>query len=68
MGTLDELGDLLSLKQNGFIGIPIVLVNLQRYFDPLLAWLAHARKEGFLYGGRLMKVARTPAAAISALR
>jgi uncharacterized protein (TIGR00730 family) len=67
-GTLDELGDLLALKQNGFSRLPIVLLNLEGYFDPLLAWMKHAGREGFLYGGRLFTAVATPAAAIRRLR
>jgi hypothetical protein len=66
-GTLDELGDLLSLKQNGFLELPIVLVNVRGYFDPLLAWVRRARREGFLYGGRLFHVAGTAAGAARVL-
>jgi predicted Rossmann-fold nucleotide-binding protein len=63
-GTLDELGDLLALKQTGLLGIPIVLLNLAGYFTSLLAWDRRADREGFLYGGRLFAVGRTPAEAI----
>ena len=67
-GTLDELGDLLALKQNKFTHMPLVLVNVEGYFDSLLSWIDHARREGFLYGGRLLEVAATPAAALRRLR
>ncbi len=67
-GTLDELGDLLALKQTGFLRIPIVLLNLAGYFAGLLAWDRHAAQEGFLYGGRLFEVAATPAAALRLLK
>ncbi|HEX7899151.1 MAG TPA: LOG family protein, partial [Planctomycetota bacterium] len=66
-GTLDELGDLLALKQTGLLGIPLVLLNVAGYFAGLLAWDRHAEREGFLYGGRLFEVARTPAEAIRLL-
>ena len=66
-GTLDELGDLLALKQTGLLGIPIVLLNVAGYFAGLLAWDRHAEREGFLYGGRLFEVARTPLEAIRLL-
>ncbi|HLF92673.1 MAG TPA: LOG family protein, partial [Planctomycetota bacterium] len=67
-GTLDELGDLLALKQNRFTRMPIVVVNIAGYFDALLAWAVHAGREGFLYGGRLLEVASSPAAAVRLLR
>lgn len=62
-GTLDELGDLLALKQNGFMKIPLLLVNVQGFFDPLLAWFRGAGREGFLYGGRPFGVVGAPEAA-----
>jgi uncharacterized protein (TIGR00730 family) len=67
-GTLDELGDVLALRQTGFTRMPIVVVNVARFFDAFLAWERHAGREGFLYGGRLFRVVSTPAAAIRRLR
>ncbi len=66
-GTLDELGDLVTLRQNGFIDMPIVLVNVAGYFDPLLAWERRAAREGFLYGGRLLRASATPRGAVRLL-
>lgn len=67
-GTLDELGDLWSLKQNGFLRMPIVVVNVAGYFDELLAWVGRAEREGFLYGGRLFAVRPTAAEAVRYLK
>jgi hypothetical protein len=67
-GTLDELGDLLALKQTGFLRIPILLMNTKRYFDRLLAWVGHAGREGFLYRDRLFEAVATPEAAVRRLR
>jgi uncharacterized protein (TIGR00730 family) len=67
-GTLDELGDLLTLRQTNLIRLPIVVVNTADYYQGLLAWDRRAEKDGFLYGGRLFHVARTPAFAVRALR
>ena len=67
-GTLDELGDLIVLKQYQFIRMPVVLLNLDGYFDSLLEWIRHAAGEGFLYGGRLFEVARSPSVAIRRLK
>lgn len=68
VGTLDELGDLLALKQNGFMKLPIVVVNVAGYFDELLAWTRRAGREGFLYGGRLFAVRPTAAGAVRYLK
>lgn len=66
-GTLDELGDLLALKQTRILDIPLVLLNTRGYFAGLLAWDRRAAREGFLYGGRLFSTASTPSAAIRLL-
>jgi hypothetical protein len=62
-GTLDELADIVALKQNGFTDVPLLLVNVRGFFDPLLAWFRRAGRAGFLYGGRPFGVVRTPLAA-----
>ncbi len=67
-GTLDELGDLLALKQNGFTRMPLVLMDVRGYYASLLRWIKHAGREGFLYGDRLFEVASSPSAAIRRLR
>src|SRR5437868_4721604 len=56
-GTLDELGDLLTLRQTRLIRMPVVLVDIARYYAGILAWDRHAERAGFLYGGRLFQVA-----------
>lgn len=67
-GTLDELGDLLTLRQTGLIRMPVVLVDLDHYYEGLLSWDRHAGREGFLYGGRLFRVATNAADAVRLLR
>ena len=48
VGTLDELCELLCLKQLGLYSHPIVIVNLDGYFDPLLAQLARTIDQQFM--------------------
>ena len=48
VGTLDELFDLLCQKQLGLYSHPIVIVNLDGYFDPLLGQLARIVSEMFM--------------------
>jgi len=48
IGTFDELFEILTLRQLGRHGKPVVLLNLRGYFDPLLALLDKAIEEGFL--------------------
>jgi len=47
-GTADELFEILTWFQLALHNKPIGLVNVAGFFDPLLAWLDHAVREGFL--------------------
>jgi uncharacterized protein (TIGR00730 family) len=48
-GTFEELFETLTWAQIGLHHKPIGLLNTQGYFDPLLAMVQHALKEGFIY-------------------
>jgi len=67
-GTLDELGDLLTLRQTRLIRIPVILVDVAKYYAGFRAWDRHASREGFLYGGRLFHVASNARHAVELLR
>jgi uncharacterized protein (TIGR00730 family) len=47
-GTADELFEFLTWAQLRIHTKPIGLVNTLRFFDPLLAWLDHTVREGFV--------------------
>jgi uncharacterized protein (TIGR00730 family) len=47
-GTLEELLEAITLKRLGIYLDPIVLVNTQGFFDPLLALLARSVEERFM--------------------
>lgn len=47
-GTLDELFEILTWALLGFHDKPILLLNQDGYYDHLLAFLNHARNEGFV--------------------
>lgn len=47
-GTLDELFEILTWKQLKLHGKPIGLLNVEGYFDSLLAFLDRAVAEGFI--------------------
>jgi len=49
-GTLDEFCEVLTWAQLGFHRKPCALLNLEGYFDGLLALFERARRDGFLYG------------------
>jgi len=47
-GTLDELFEVLTLKQLGYLDKPVVLLNAAGFFDPLLAFLGGLAELGFM--------------------
>lgn len=55
-GTLEELFEILTWAQIGLHRKPIGLLNVRRYFDPLLAMIDHAHQEGFIYAEHLSLV------------
>jgi len=48
LGTLEELSEVASWAQLALHDKPIGLLDVDGYFEPLLAWLDHAVAEGFL--------------------
>ena len=61
-GTLDELFEILTWAQLGLHRKPCAVLNIRGYFDPLLAFLDHSVREGFVraeHRGMLL-VARAP--------
>jgi hypothetical protein len=48
-GTFEELFEILTWAQIGLHRKPVGLLNVRNYFDPLLALIDHARREGFIY-------------------
>lgn len=48
LGTLDEWFEIWTWAQLGFHSKPIGLLNLEGFFDPLLAFLDHLVAEGFV--------------------
>jgi len=67
LGTLEEVLEILSFKQLGFHGKPVVLLNARGYWDPLLAMLDRGFAEGFVqeHFRGIYAVAADPAAAIA---
>lgn len=67
LGTLEEVLEILSFKQIGLHGKPVVLLNAMGYWDPLLAMLERGFAGGFIQGHYrgIYTVAADPAAAIA---
>ena len=68
-GTLEELLEALTWRQLGLIAKPIVLLNTQGYFDPLVAMLTRSVEQGFMKPAHtvLWTVAATPIQAVEAI-
>jgi uncharacterized protein (TIGR00730 family) len=68
-GTLEELAEILTWRQLGLIEQPIVILNINHFFDPLLAQMREMAEDGFLRPAYLnvLKVASSPEEALSVL-
>jgi uncharacterized protein (TIGR00730 family) len=68
-GTFEELFEIVTWAQIGLHRKPIGLLNTSRYYDPLLAMIAHADAEGFIYTEhrQLFALAGTPTELMEAL-
>lgn len=68
-GTLEELLEIITWKQLGLYLNPIVILNVNGFFDPLLEMLEKAIEENFMRRehGDIWKVARTPEEAVKLL-
>jgi len=66
LGTLEEILEILSFKQLGFHGKPVVFLDAFGYWQPLLAMLEKGFAEGFIqdHFRGIYTVARDPEAAI----
>lgn len=66
VGTLDELMEIITWRQLKLYTGPIVILNTNGFYDPLLDMLAHIQNEGFMrnHDINLWKVASTPEEAV----
>ena len=69
-GTLEELLEIITWKQLGLYLNPIVILNTNHFFDPLLNMLHKAIAENFMRNqhGKIWLVADEPAEAIQLIR
>lgn len=47
-GTFEELMEAITLKRLGIINKPIIILNTNKYYEPLIQMLKKSIKEGFL--------------------
>ena len=68
-GTLEELMEIITWKQLGLYTHPIVILNVNHYFDPLLEMLEKAIQENFMrrQHGQMWCVADSPQEALEYL-
>jgi uncharacterized protein (TIGR00730 family) len=69
LGTLEELFEVLTWAQLGLHAKPVGLLQVNGFFDPLLALIDHATAQGFVPGPRrrLMIVEHDPDVLLEAL-
>ncbi len=63
VGTLEELAEITTWAQLGQHAKPLIVCNIENYWDPLLALLDHMRAESFIRAGMevLVEEAKTAA-------
>lgn len=68
-GTLEEIAEILTWKQLGLITQPIGVLNVNKFFDPLLMQMKSMVDEGFLRKENLLSIKSSdlPAEILSAL-
>ena len=68
IGTLDELCEMMTWHQLKLFSGPVVIVNVDGFFDPLLEMFARMQEQHFMRDGRIPAiVAATPAEAIGVI-
>ena len=55
LGTLEEIVEILTWAQLGRHGRPMVLANIDGFWDPLLQLFSHMDAEGFLHSHHLVR-------------
>ena len=70
IGTLEELAEIITWKQLGLYHNPIVLLNINHYYDHLLSFFDRMMKEKFMKSTHreMWKVASTPGEVIDLLK
>lgn len=69
-GTIEELSEIITWKQLGLYLNPIVILNINGYYDHFIAQLEQAIEEHFMgeIHGKIWSVATTPAEVLEAIR
>ena len=69
-GTIEELSEIITWKQLGLYLNPIIILNINGYYDHYIAQLGKAIEENFMgeIHGSIWSVAKTPAEALEIIR
>ena len=69
IGTLEELGEIMTWRQLGLITAPIGILNVKGFFDPLILQFTTMVTEGFLKPANLedLKISSKPAELLTML-
>lgn len=69
-GTIEELSEIITWKQLGLYLNPIVILNINGYYDHYITQLGKAIEENFMgeIHGSIWSVAKTPAEALEIIR
>ena len=69
-GTMEELFEIITWKQLGLFLNPIVILNIDGYYNPLIEMLHNAIGENFMRQehARMWQVAQTPQEAVDAIQ
>ena len=70
LGTLEELAEILTWKQLGLYNNPVIILNANDYYSPLLLFLEKMMEEKFLNTGyrEMWQVAATPEETVELLQ
>jgi uncharacterized protein (TIGR00730 family) len=69
VGTLEELSEVIAWKQLGLYTNPIIILNMDGFYDPLLLLFEKMQQEGFFHHNfpELLRVASTPEEALNSI-
>lgn len=70
IGTLEELAEVITLKQLGQFLKPIVILNIRGFYDPLISFLDKMIRDRFMREshGSIWQVVRDPGEVLPAIR
>lgn len=65
VGTLEEITEMMTARKLGLYQGKVVILNINHFYDNLIAFLADTEKQGFTLGTPSWEIATTPQQAIS---